>query len=105
MREISSNQVQRPASAPYRVVDANYKAVVDALGRVLNEYPEFCGCIRCRFEVVAAALNYLSPHYYVEAGYGGYAYDQGVTRLLIENAIRIAVSEVKVTRGRQGCHT
>lgn len=105
MKEISSNQIQSPVSTPYRVVDANYKSVVDALSRVLNEYPEFCECIRCRFEVVATALNYLSPHYYVEAGYGGYAHDQGLTRLLIENAIRIAVSEVKVMRGRQSCHT
>lgn len=99
MKEDFAGPGEDGLSAHLRVVDANFRRVTETLDRVLIEYPEFCGCPKCRCEVIATALNYLSPHYYVEEEGGGndrQIFDQSSPTILVENAIRIGIAEVSV---------
>ena len=49
------------------VRNANYERVIAVLDKLLKErYNELSDCQRCRDDIVAIALNYLPPHYYVD---------------------------------------
>ena len=49
------------------VKNANYERVVAVMEKFLGErYSAVCSCPRCLNDIVAIALNYLPPHYYVD---------------------------------------
>jgi competence protein ComFB len=49
------------------VKNANYERVVAVMEKFLGErYNGVCSCPRCLNDIVAIALNYLPPHYYVD---------------------------------------
>lgn len=49
------------------VKNANHERVVAVMEKFLGErYSSVCSCPRCLNDIVAIALNYLPPHYYVD---------------------------------------
>ena len=74
------------------IVNANCEKVLSVLDRFLqdNRY-SFCRCEKCISDVAALALNYLPPHYYVDAGSGG---DIGSPSVMVEHAVLEAMDLV-----------
>jgi competence protein ComFB len=35
------------------------------IDKVMERHPDFCGCEKCRYDIVALALNFLPPRYVV----------------------------------------
>lgn len=74
------------------VRNANYESVLTALNNFFhdNRY-RICKCQRCLNDIIALALNYLPPHYYVETGRGG---EIGSPLIMVENAVIEAMDRV-----------
>ena len=75
------------------VINANYEKVTAALDKLLRDerFTNACRCEKCLSDAVALALNYLSPHYYVDAGRGG---DIGSPSVMVESAVIEAMETV-----------
>ena len=74
------------------ITDANYAKVTTVLSEIIqdNRY-RVCRCERCASDIVALALNYLPPHYYVDASRGG---NIGSPMVMIESAVFEAIEIV-----------
>lgn len=59
--------------------------------RLRENYPFACDCPRCVNDMTALALNYLPPHYYVNAEK---ADGTGSPPLFVESAVRAAIEKV-----------
>ncbi len=76
----------------FTVVNANYDRVVSVMNRFLSErYRQACSCERCRNDITAIALNYLPPHYVVEADIGK---ELGSPWVMVETAVIEAIDRV-----------
>jgi competence protein ComFB len=74
------------------VFNANYERVMSVLERFLSErYPEVCSCSRCVSDIAAIALNYLPPHYCVDASNNKV---EGSPWLMVETAVGEAIDRV-----------
>lgn len=74
------------------VKNANYSRVVDAVDDLMKErYAHVCRCKTCRDDITALALNYLPPHYYVDACTQGKI---GSPWLMVETAVHEAIEKV-----------
>lgn len=74
------------------ILNANYQKVMSVLDRYLqDDRYVVCRCERCISDITALALNYLPPHYYVDAGRGG---DIGSPSVMVENAVIEAIETV-----------
>jgi competence protein ComFB len=74
------------------ITNANYEKVTTVLGKIIqDDRYRICRCERCRGDIVALALNYLPPHYYVDASRGG---NIGSPMVMIENAVIEAIEVV-----------
>ncbi len=50
------------------VRNANYERVMTVMEKFLKErYHNICNCPRCMNDIAAIALNFLPPHYFVDA--------------------------------------
>lgn len=72
------------------VVNANYEKVTATLDRLLRDerFTSACRCEKCLSDAAALALNYLPPHYYVDAGRGG---EIGSPAVMVEGAVIEAI--------------
>lgn len=76
------------------VENANFEKVGYFVEKMLSETEQYCGCLRCRLDATAIALNTLPPHYYVDAGHMNKS-DIGSPWILIEMAVREALEQVR----------
>lgn len=77
-----------------RVENANHDKVSYYIEKMLSESNRYCGCLRCRLDAVALALNTLPPHYYVEPGHNT-KNEIGSPWVLIEMAVKEALERVR----------
>ena len=76
----------------YTITNANYARVTHVLSKVIQDHRyQVCRCERCLNDIAALALNYLPPHYYVDASRGG---DIGSPFIMIESAVLEAMEMV-----------
>ncbi len=76
----------------YNVRNANYDRVVAVTERYLKErYRNLCACQRCVNDIVAIALNYLPPHYYVDIDANK---EVGSPWVMVETAVTEAIDRV-----------
>ncbi|MEK6743241.1 MAG: late competence development ComFB family protein [Nitrospirota bacterium] len=74
------------------IVNANHEKVLSVLDGILqDDRYAFCRCDKCLNDIAALALNYLPPHYYVDAGSGG---DIGSPSVMVEHAVLEAMDLV-----------
>ena len=87
-------------SSMLAIKNANYEKVLSAIDKLIHErYHRVCSCERCVSDVAALALNYLPPHYYVDADQSkGY----GSPWVMIENAVQEAIDQV-IEKPRHAC--
>lgn len=83
---------EKNGSDEFTVRNANYRKVISLVERFTpdNRY-EFCRCERCLSDIIALALNYLPPHYYVDADMGS---EIGSPWVMIEGAVIEAMDTV-----------
>jgi competence protein ComFB len=75
------------------VRNANYERVLAVMEKCLKErYGHMCTCPRCISDIVALALNYLPPHYYVETDEER---EVGSPWVMVETAVFEAIERVK----------
>lgn len=75
----------------FTIKNANHERVLSALEKLIHRYPRICACERCVSDVAALALNYLPPHYYVDADRDAAC---GSPWVMIENAVKEAIERV-----------
>jgi len=86
------NRCERDETRQCNIVNANYQKVVSVLEWfVHDDRYRICGCKLCRNDIAALALNYLPPHYYVDAGRGG---EIGSPLVMVESAVKEAIERV-----------
>jgi competence protein ComFB len=74
------------------IVNANYEKVMSVLDRYLRDARYVvCRCEKCISDIAALALNYLPPHYYVDASRGG---GIGSPTVMVESAVIEAMEMV-----------
>lgn len=74
------------------VKNANYERVVAVMEKLLGErYGAVCACPQCVNDIAAIALNYLSPHYYVNTQDGK---EVGSPWVMVETAVAEAIDRV-----------
>ncbi|HEY6011440.1 MAG TPA: late competence development ComFB family protein [Nitrospirota bacterium] len=72
--------------------NANHERVIAVMDRIFRERQgDLCSCRRCISDVAAIALNYLPPHYYVEAHP---AREIGSPWVMVETAVVEAIDRV-----------
>lgn len=77
-----------------RVKNANYERVVVVMDKYLKDKERFthvCACTRCVSDIAALALNYLPPHYYVDAAA---SHEIGSPWVMVETAVVEAIDRV-----------
>ena len=70
---------------------------VEAYGRLVGHYPDFCGCETCRLDVLVFALNRLPPRYAVGregAVLTDVALDKDQSRAAIDVAVMEGIRKV-----------
>lgn len=77
-----------------KIQNANYDKVWYYIDKMLAETDLPCGCMRCRLDAVALALNTLPPHYFVDLGDDSEK-ELGSPWILIEMAAREAMEKVR----------
>jgi len=86
------NRCERDEIRRCTIVNANYEKVLSVLDIFLrDDRHAFCRCDKCLSDIAALALNYLPPHYYVDAGRGG---DIGSPSVMVEHAVLEAMELV-----------
>lgn len=74
------------------VKNANYERVIAVMDTYLKErYTNVCSCPRCVSDIAAIALNYLPPHYYVDAAANK---EFGSPWVMVETAVIEAIDRV-----------
>lgn len=74
------------------VKNANVEKVLNVMDVYLGErYANICCCDRCKNDIIALALNYLPPHYYVE---NENSKDLGSPWVMVETAVAEAIDRV-----------
>lgn len=74
------------------VKNANYDRVLAVIEKFLRErYRNMCSCQTCVNDIVAIALNYLPPHYYVEMADNR---EIGSPWVMVETAVVEAIDRV-----------
>ncbi len=74
------------------VVNANRERVMAVVDKFLvDRYQNVCTCPRCLCDIVAIALNYLPPHYFVETDTGK---EFGSPWVMVETAVAEAIDRV-----------
>ena len=86
------------------VRNANIEKVIDAICRHMKkeEYQGACACTKCLSDIAAMALNYLPPHYYVEAEKGDAA---GSPWMMVDSAVQEAIKKVTANPGHPSVST
>ena len=77
--------------------NSNEPLVLDAMRKLLDRYPDFCGCDLCMQDVYAAALNNLPPRYAQEVGINLQKHKMQDSRTR-EAEERVAAAILKVSR-------
>ena len=73
--------------------NANFDKVMTVIDRYLDESRmQGCTCEQCVDAVVALALNYLPPHYYVDAQREP---EVGSPWVMVENAVDEAIEKIR----------
>lgn len=76
----------------FSVKNANYERVTAVMNRFLKEgHSNVCSCPRCINDIMAIALNYLPPHYYVDKEE---MLEAGSPWLMVETAVVEAIGRV-----------
>jgi competence protein ComFB len=74
------------------VQNANYERVIAVINKFLQErYQNVCNCPQCINDIAAIALNYLPPHYYVNAKFEK---EIGSPWVMVETAVVEAIDRV-----------
>lgn len=74
------------------VKNANLERVLAVMDKYLRErYAHVCTCPRCVSDMAAIALNYLPPHYYVDAKTDR---ELGSPWIMVESAVMEAIDRV-----------
>ena len=83
-------------SANVLVKNANLELVLSLTKKLLSERsPAACACDHCMNDIAAIALNYLPPHYYVDADRVkefGFLFSFSTVR--VEHSVRDAIDRV-----------
>ncbi len=88
----SKNYCERDETRECAIANANYQKVLTVLDRCLrDDRCAVCRCEKCISDMTALALNFLPPHYYVDAGRGG---DIGSPSVMVESAVIEAMKTV-----------
>lgn len=93
---VSLKNVYEKNVAPLQcdIVNANVRKVNLVLERLVHDDRYgMCRCQHCCNDIAALALNYLPPHYYVDAGRGG---DIGSPLVMVESAVLEAAERVRM---------
>jgi len=83
------------------VRNANYERVVVVMDKYLKDKERFmhvCACPRCVSDIAALALNYLPPHYYVDAESPN---EIGSPWVMVETAVVEAIDRVTENPNQQ----
>jgi hypothetical protein len=76
----------------FTIKNANHERVLSAIEKLIHDRnSRVCACERCVSDVAALALNFLPPHYYVDAD-RNVAF--GSPWVMIENAVKEAFGRV-----------
>lgn len=77
------------------VTNANYERVLAVMEKVIpDRFDSFCCCSRCMSDIAALALNYLPPHYIVDAE-NNRSGELGSPWVMVESAVTEAIDRVK----------
>jgi competence protein ComFB len=89
----SKNRSERDETRQCNIVNANYQKVMSVLESFMrDDRYRICRCRRCLGDTAALALNYLPPHYFVDASRGG---DVGSPSVMVESAVHEAMETVR----------
>ncbi len=93
--------VREDSGMDYQVKNANYERVLIVMEKYLKErYAHLCDCPRCTKDIVAIALNYLPPHYYVEEEKDK---ELGSPWVMVETAVTEAIDKVMENPNHSQC--
>lgn len=86
------NCCERDETRQCNIVNANYQKVMSVLdGYLHDDRYAVCRCEKCISDMTALALNYLPPHYYVDASRRG---ELGSPSVMVVSAVIEAMETV-----------
>jgi len=91
---ICNKNIGMESNTRFKVHNANYDKVSYFIEKLLSESEHYCGCLRCRMDTAALALNTLPPHYFVDPT-NLTSSEIGSPWILIELAVKEALERVR----------